>query len=408
MLENVRPTFLYPTSRQFPVDAVCEAIVRELEKRNWEVPGISVEFNTYGSGHQKFRLVRYIIGENFKLWFCRIQRTMPGGHWNDTAAVTELIIPRKELHVHEDESGPTLRVYVGNDWEADREWFMRSAKVNTRLHNEPRRHLEYSGSISLTGKSYYPGRRPPYLVTNSDLGRQYTPEEGEPTHYDTAAIMEEFRQWLEENVLNVILSQPEKAASDEAQPQPTPFPTDKVGAFYAFIEWRDANRIEKGQANPDQLPANERYALNGGGWRLVPLDAPNDGTVPEIAYDGFMWCLLGEVKPGTSIDDLPQYVGGHYRWDAKYVAAVKPKFAEGIYIADMEPQKRYKRELFEQNPNQERMTNAQYAEYLRVGGRTIVPVTEYEGGYSQPIVLVNRELDFDEVELIIKPEKSDD
>lgn len=46
------------------------------------------------------------------------------------------------------------------------------------------------------------------------------------------------------------------------------------------------------------------------------------------------------------------------------------------------------------------MTDEQYAESLRMIGRTIAPIQEYEGRYEQPIVLINRELDFDEVEVV--------
>ena len=83
---SMEPRFLYPQSRQFPFDEVCEQIVRALEERNWSVPGITVDFDVYGTGDEKYRLVRHIKGDDFKLWFCRPQALM--GRWNDTAAVT--------------------------------------------------------------------------------------------------------------------------------------------------------------------------------------------------------------------------------------------------------------------------------------------------------------------------------
>ena len=70
---TTKPTFLYPHSRQFPFDEVAEKIVRALEKRNWNVPGISVDFYTYGSGEAKYKMVNHIIGSDFKLSFCRSQ-----------------------------------------------------------------------------------------------------------------------------------------------------------------------------------------------------------------------------------------------------------------------------------------------------------------------------------------------
>jgi hypothetical protein len=151
------PTFLYPNSRQFPFDEVCEQIVRALEERNWSVPGISVDFDVYGTGAQKYRCVRYIKGDDFKLWFCRIQANM--GSWNDTAAVTEIVIPQKELHVYEDESGPTYYEYVGKNWDVHKESFLKDGKINSKLRGQPRTHIKYEGGCdcqATAGASFRP------------------------------------------------------------------------------------------------------------------------------------------------------------------------------------------------------------------------------------------------------------
>lgn len=198
--------FLYPISRQFPVDEVSEQIVRELEKRNWNVPGITVEFYDYGTGDQKFRAVSQIKSKDFKLWFCRIQRPMPGGRWNDTAAVTEIVIPKKGLRVYQDESGPTFHLYVGDDYEKDCEKFMNGSKVNSKLNKEPRMYLKYKGSADLEGKYTYSNRRSPYLVHDNDSGREYEPKEKEPKLLMTAEVMDEFRKYLTDVVLKTIMS----------------------------------------------------------------------------------------------------------------------------------------------------------------------------------------------------------
>ena len=70
-LLTVKPQFLYPRSRQFPFDEIAENIVRALEKRNWNVPGIEVEFDTYGSGEAKYKYVKRITGKDFILYFMR-------------------------------------------------------------------------------------------------------------------------------------------------------------------------------------------------------------------------------------------------------------------------------------------------------------------------------------------------
>jgi hypothetical protein len=196
------PTFLYPHSRQFPFDEVCEQIVRALEERNWNVPGISVEFDVYGTGDEKYRMVRHIKGQNFKLWFCRVQGNM--GHYNDTAAVTEIVIPRKELHVYDDESGPTFRVYVGKNWPKDQERWFNGSKVNSKLNGEPRWYLQYSGGC-FCGQAgtlhIHTGQRNAMLVHTNDLGREYDRKGREPKQYYTKTVFLEFTKWLESNVL---------------------------------------------------------------------------------------------------------------------------------------------------------------------------------------------------------------
>ena len=226
--------FLYPTSRQFPFDEVCEQIVRGLEKRSWRVPGIDVKFHYYGSGEQKYRTLSHITSADFKLLFHRGQGTLPGGRWNNTAAITEIVIPHKELHVYDDESGPAFYLYVGKHYERDREWFLNGSKVNSKLNREPKRYLKYNGGCdcqnragtsfetvgflmaTLTGdvktlaqmKHTHRGQRPPILVHTNDLGREYDPEGDEPKIFRTAEVMKEFQQYLEDFVLGTIVSHP--------------------------------------------------------------------------------------------------------------------------------------------------------------------------------------------------------
>lgn len=214
--------FLYPKSRQFPVDEVCEQIVRELEKRNWRVPGIDVEFYSYG-GINNYRMVNSIRGviggNNFKLRFCRGQGSLPGG-FNDIAAVTELFIPEKQLDIFEDESGPRLYLYVGGDWKWDREWFLTGSKVHSKLQNKPRMYLVYKGSWKRPhepGYNYtYPKQRSPWLVADNDLGREYDPGKGDPEFFSTDDVLSEFAAWLKKIVLSHIKSQPIVRAGQKA------------------------------------------------------------------------------------------------------------------------------------------------------------------------------------------------
>jgi len=423
--------FLYPSVQQFPFDSTCEQIVRELEKRNWQVPGIIVEFYKYGSGAQKFRFVSQISGQDFKLWFCRVQRTIPGGHWNDTAAVTELVIPKKELHVYQDESGPTFYLYVGNDYKRDRKKFMNSSKVNCKLNGEPKMFLKYKGECNCqaaAGATFegvgflnamfmddtkelarmahtHRGRRSPCLVHTNDLGRQYDPEGDEPKFFATAGVMGEFEQYLRDVILQAIMLCPIPTEKIDMfiPPQPIPFP-ESIGQLFCFGDYDEAERIKQGKNDAEKLEPADRYGLLGNGHRLVSLGVSDDGTLPKIAYEGFLWCGIGEVTAEMTVNSLE--VPGYYRWSGneRFVIRIKPNRANDIYIADHAQYEKRRKELGDaMEKGRDQFTNAEIADFTRARGRTIVPISEYKGGYEQPVVLINRELSFDEVEVVSGP-----
>jgi len=422
--------FLYPQSEQFPFDRVCADIVNALEQRNWQVPGIEVEFDVYGSGEQKFRLARTIKGQDFKLYFCRRQRTMPGGRWNDTAAVSEIHIPQKEIHVCDDESGPTFYLYVGNDWERDREEFMTGRKVNSKLNGEPRMYLEYKGACDCraTGGAAFgavefltaqirrdadalarmthshKGRRSPLLVSNNDLGRGYDPEGDEPRRFKTVDVMAEFKRYLGDVVLKQIKLHPIPTEKVDlfAPPPAIPLP-ESIGPLFCFAEHREAQRIKQGQADIQSLAPADRSVEIGSGTRLAAWTVRNDGTVPDIAYEGFLWCGIGDVTAETPIESLQ--VPGHCRRSREqFVVRVKLDRANDIYIADHGPYEKRREELgAAMEKERSRFTDAEVSDFMCARARTIVPISEYKGGYEKPVVLINRELSFDEVELVSGP-----
>ena len=383
---NVKPEFLYPISRQFPFDEVAEKIVRALERRNWSVPGINVEFDTYGSGEAKYKLVRRITGKDFKLRFCRVQRTLPGRIWNDTAALSEIIIPKQEIHVYEDESGPTYYLYVGEDWEADKEWFMNSIKVHSKLDGKPRRYLRYKGT---TYK-----QRTIDLVADDDLGREYAPEGDEPKRFKLNQKFGEFTAYLQEVVLNYIRLFPEEPVKEfvpnELIPYEGPWHT-----VYSYCSGHEAERIIQGKADATKLPAHERHAAFGRYGRLVPLGVRNEGRFPRIANDGFIWCDTNSKIAGAVADEMKSFFGR----DSNLIS-IKLKYANDVYVADHSVYETTRQQTFKNIAPRDRMNDEEYNNVLAARGATIVPITEYKGGYVQPIVLIGRELDFDEVDAI--------
>ncbi len=195
-----KPKFAFPTRTQFgELDEVCNNIVRELEKRNFKVPEIDVEFY---SGRREGITVNSIKGQDFKIWFCGIE-------------THEINIPQKELSVYDDESGPRFYLYVGKNWEKHKKSFMYGSKMHSKLKRRPRRYLQYSGAFGKPGEelaSCYPASwnntRRPFLIHNNDLNREYDPQGNEPRFFVTEDVMKEFTEWLKENVLNDITKQP--------------------------------------------------------------------------------------------------------------------------------------------------------------------------------------------------------
>lgn len=398
----VKPQFLRPKSRQFPVDEVVENIVSALEKRHWKVDGIEVKFHDFGTGQEKFRRVDTIEGENFRLWFCRVQGKI-NQEWNDASAVTELNIPLKELHIYDDESGPTLFLYVGNNWEKDKNKFVHGPKVNSKLYKKPKTYLLYKGecrcmSTSLDLWNRLPhthlGSRPPLLAHDNDLNREYESEGDEPKEFLTSKIMEEFRVWLDENVLKPLVSLPlpDGPLVEEVEEE-IPFP-DSIGPLFTFGDWRDLERITAGKKNPEALKASQRYGMLGSGKRLTAL-SDGDRQTPQIAYEGFLWCGITALQQDVDYEDL--VIPGFYRWDNNVLIQLLPKKANDIYIADYGPAEGFRKDCFEVVT---KLTDEQLATYLCMPGKTIIPIHEYKGDFSLPVVLVNRELDFSEVEIL--------
>lgn len=386
------PTFLYPHSRQYPFDEVTEKIVRAIEKRNWNVPGITLKFDTYSTGEAKYQYLQKITGEDFSLYFMRVQGKLTE-HWNDIAAVYRICIPKQSFEVFADESGPKYYLYVGDNWEEDKNWFMNSIKVKAKLNNEPRRYLRYRGDTL--------GKRAKVLVTDNDLEHEYSPEGDEPIYFNLDEKFKEFTEWLEEYVLNYILKYPE---TDEIQP-PALMPKlityeGTLKTIYSICSWNAAQRIQKGKKNPKELPPEDRHAYIGRGQRLVPLWVQREEKFPEIAYDGFIWGEAISEEKMKLTDDVENAMSS--LWGGDYLVEIELKYANEVYVVDNSKYEETRQKLFKEIHPRDTLTDEELGEALAARGATIIPITEYKGDYKEPLVLIKRELDFDEIKKIIE------
>ena len=180
--------------------------------------------------------------------------------------------------------------------------------------------------------------------------------------------------------------------------------------FYTQIGHRDLDRIETGQADPTQLDAAERYALQTN-WRLVPLDYSMqkfDDVDPDLAHDGYTWCSLDP-------ENLHRYASSGFSWADQYLLRVKPKRANGIYVVDEDAYDKIRAENgdainranadLREDKQRHHFTRDEIAQHYRARAATLVPWNEYDGSYVKPVVLIGRELGLDEVEFVKKIER---
>lgn len=393
---DVEPKFLYPHSRQFPFDSIASDIVTELEKRNWKIPGIVVEFDSYGSGEAKYKKVRNIKGQDFKLTFGRKQGKLDS-RWNDTAALCGVHIPHECLEVFDDESGPRYYLYVGDNWQVDKNWFMNSIKIHAKLNKEPRRYLTYLGNYTNQN-----GVRSTMLINTTDCDREYAAIDGEPQTISLDETFERIIAWLKENVLDKILDNPEVTSVEETRERLVPYngPWERI---FSICSGSDLDRIRIGIKNPEQLPPEDRYASFGFFQRLVPLWVNAKVNIPRIARKGFCWCDTNQCianKNGKQKISCCVVSAMVFGMQGSKLVSIKLKYANNVYVVDNAKFDETRQKLFKEIKPRIRLTNDDLGIAYAARATTIVPINEYKGGYTEPIVLISRELDFDEIEWI--------
>ena len=384
---TTKPKFLYPKSRMFPFDEVTEKIVKGLEKRNWSVPGITVDFHTYGSGEAKYRRVEYVYGENFKLYFCRPQETLPS-KLNNTAAIHELWIPNEELTVYDDGSGPTYFLYVGDDWNLDKSWFMDSIKVHSKLRKKPRKYIRYKRDLRTVNE----------LIYDDDLGREYEPEGDEPRRISIPEMYNRFKTYLEENVLQYIESFPEEEAVEEPAVELIHYegPWKEI---FSLCDYDEKKRITQGMNDSQKLTPENRHAYFGSGRRLVGLSVRNTCNFSEKAYDGFIWADTNpEAMNYGCLNKQIKNAMGSIRDD--FLVSIILKYANDVYVVDNALFDETRMSLFEQIAPRDTLSDEELNLAYAERAKTLIPITEYKGGYKEPLVLICRELDFDEINWI--------
>lgn len=176
--------------------------------------------------------------------------------------------------------------------------------------------------------------------------------------------------------------------------------------IYCYVELDDAFRMQHIDDPEYGFAASERYGLHPT-WRLLALGVRGiDFPVPEVAYEGFVWCGFGAKDEIPTPNELQL----QYSWlgpnDRCHVAQVKLNRQNNVYICDHAAFLKKRAEISEAMPaGSDRFTQDQVSKQHLARARTLVHVSEYDftKPYEQPLVLIERDLDLDEVEILTGP-----
>lgn len=392
-------------AKQFRLDVVVEDILSEIAQRlpravdayryhqdyahdTITVPGIGeIKITMHETGDGIFRTIGTVDSDLFRVWNCRASGVKYMDRFNDISRPLDVEAKplATKVTLHDDTSG-TFVTRDGKRYTNSRV-YSAEGRGYTSDHLRDDLHRTYDGPN-------------PDAPSYRDANRGWREDK---TVLSFKQTEDEMIVWLAENVLNPLRVAPKPEAQATELPEEEPFPTDKVGPLYAFVDEEVLRKIALIQNNPGKAYPDERKAARPG-KRLLSLGMPR-GDAPEIVYDGFVWCGVGTIDEQTDLNDY-KHIGLEYRWDdrpfnSQGVAVLKPKTATDVYVVDWQEWDNYRERTF--TPTHDRLTDAEYNEMHLAVARTITPITEYQGDYKKPVVLIGRDLELDEVEAVYLP-----
>lgn len=402
-------------ARGYRIDLVIEDILTEIAQRLPReidayrfhqdyahdvvtIPGlgeIKVTMNQTGDGI--FSTIGTAEGETFKIWNCRASGVKYMDRYDDISRpkIVEIKdekgkLPKKakslEIRLYGDSDGIFVELdgkrFTNTRWQTAAEQGYGSDVYRDDLHRT------YSGSSD---------KDPDYQKINKNWKNDRTVLSWK--NIEGQAIV-----WLAENVLNPLKKAQKPESQSTKQPEQEPFPEGKVGPLYAFVDEEDLKKIALIKDNPRKAYPDERKAVRPS-RRLLYLGMPRRDA-PEIARDGFVWCGVGKIDDQTDMKQIKE-IGLTYRSErfphSEGIAVIRPKTATDVFVVDWQECDDFRERTF--TPAHDTLTNAEVAEMQLTVARTLVPITEYQGNYRKPIVLIGRDVELDEIEPVYLPHK---
>lgn len=393
-LWNYIPHFTFPKDDTDKLPIVSE-IVRELEKRDFQVPDAEVKFHLSGTGENCFKHVSTIAYSDIYMFFCRNQGPMPKfedgkltAHpttgWNallDVAALRECRISKHYVTFNDErnsEVGDTYAEYLGNSWQNDMTNFNRS--IYTAEREGLAKRVPY---VKEKHQQIFVARLQEFL----DLIKSYPEVESRAYTESLAENIEDFRRLT-------------------FTPYPEHYPKlycvlDSLMRFHAISdfmkEYKDTTQWDKRKVQFDRKVLIDNY------WR--PSKVRDQYPYPDIATDAFVECFdhnycmtwmkeLDEEYEKIIERNSVLDTGG---LDYLFIE-LQPHYLDDIYVADLGPSRDFVKQC--PGPDDGRLTTEEIMVATALKGARIVTFQEYveqDMHFEHSQILIRRSLGYDEV-----------
>lgn len=383
----------YPVNPS-PFSGAGAEIAHELQRAGWDVEGIDVAFRTYHQDGRIYRAISSISGNTgegpFRLHFGHGQQHEDGVH---STALSHLVVPPGiETNFFSDRSGPSVVLFLTDDWARDGNRLINTSTVNARLEGKPKEYIKYSGS--------HRARIEPENDSN-----EYGPEGDEPRWFTTKDLADRINPFLDRLIVH-LRRLPSAPGHDDVQPTgdanlrrmaaqrildvPAGFPT-----LYTWIKENEGYRLA---GHYERDPDDEvKGVVHGNGWRLASLGIGGHHPIPERAYDGFSYAATD-----------PSSRKGHHRYEFdenSLPVRIDLKNLNEIYVVDRSAfdDERARMSVIAEAEGRDEYTPAEIDRFTGAPARTMVPAAEYGGNYKDPVYLIGRRLMGDEARLMKGP-----
>lgn len=170
---------------------------------------------------------------------------------------------------------------------------------------------------------------------------------------------------------------------------PVPVPDD-FPVLYAWAEPEDAWRL----AGRTRETPRADYGLPGTGWRLASLGAGSDNPLHTNGY------TYASTDPRVRASQVI-----HAAKDECLPVEIRLRWLNEVYVVDNAA---FRRDIKEKHSmaaaeGRDKLTERELNESILATARTIVPWSDYLGDFEEPVVLIGRQTERDEVRLMRGP-----